>query len=88
MTESDQVSHWIERLKAGESEAANQIWHLYFDRLVRSVRQRQYGWRFAFFGVMAVNVVSLFARLRLLTTNFGAVQTSEGAPLTTLFKEQ
>ena len=30
-----------------------------------------YGWRFAFFAVMAVNVVSLFARLRLLTTNFG-----------------
>lgn len=43
MTESDQVSHWIERLKAGESEAANQIWHLYFDRLVRSVRQRLLG---------------------------------------------
>jgi len=32
----------------------------------------QYGWRFAFFAVMAVNVVSLFARLRLLTTNFGS----------------
>ena len=31
-----------------------------------------YGWRFAFFAVLAVNVVSLFARLRLLTTNFGA----------------
>lgn len=31
-----------------------------------------YGWRFAFFAVMAVNVVSLFARMRLLTTNFGA----------------
>ncbi|MEM9967859.1 MAG: MFS transporter [Pseudomonadota bacterium] len=30
-----------------------------------------YGWRFAFFAVMAVNVVSLFARLRLMTTNFG-----------------
>lgn len=30
-----------------------------------------YGWRFAFFAVMAVNVVSLFARLRMLTTNFG-----------------
>lgn len=30
-----------------------------------------YGWRFAFFAVLAVNVVSLFARLRLLTTNFG-----------------
>ncbi|MEM7004478.1 MAG: MFS transporter [Pseudomonadota bacterium] len=31
-----------------------------------------YGWRFAFFAVLAVNVVSLFARLRLLTTDFGA----------------
>jgi MFS family permease len=30
-----------------------------------------YGWRFAFFAVMAVNVVSLFARLRLLTTELG-----------------
>ncbi|MEM1391352.1 MAG: MFS transporter [Pseudomonadota bacterium] len=27
-----------------------------------------FGWRFAFFAVMAVNVVSLFARLRLLST--------------------
>ncbi|UOA30196.1 MFS transporter [Pseudosulfitobacter sp. DSM 107133] len=32
----------------------------------------QHGWRFAFFAVMAVNVVSLFARLRLLTTDFGS----------------
>ncbi|MEM8871470.1 MAG: MFS transporter [Pseudomonadota bacterium] len=31
----------------------------------------QFGWRFAFFGVMAVNVVSLFARLRLLTADLG-----------------
>jgi len=31
-----------------------------------------YGWRFAFFAVMAVNVVALFARLRLLSTDFGA----------------
>ncbi len=31
-----------------------------------------YGWRFAFFAVMAVNVVSLFARIRLLNTDFGA----------------
>ena len=30
-----------------------------------------YGWRFAFFAVFAVNVVSLFARLRLLETDFG-----------------
>lgn len=31
-----------------------------------------YGWRFAFFAVLAVNVVSLFARIRLLTADFGA----------------
>ncbi|MEL6412222.1 MAG: MFS transporter [Pseudomonadota bacterium] len=31
-----------------------------------------YGWRFAFFAVMAVNVVSLFARIRLLQADFGA----------------
>ncbi|WP_022706928.1 MULTISPECIES: MFS transporter [Paracoccus] len=31
----------------------------------------RYGWRFAFFAVIAVNVVSLFARLRLLETDFG-----------------
>ncbi|MEO0971599.1 MAG: MFS transporter [Pseudomonadota bacterium] len=35
----------------------------------------KWGWRFAFFGVMAVNVVSLFAKLRLLTTDFGADET-------------
>ncbi len=34
-----------------------------------------YGWRFAFFAVMAVNVVSLFARIRLLTEDFGADDT-------------
>ncbi|MEM9838606.1 MAG: MFS transporter [Pseudomonadota bacterium] len=31
-----------------------------------------WGWRFAFFGVFAVNVVSLFARIRLLQADFGA----------------
>ncbi|PIL22019.1 hypothetical protein P775_01595 [Puniceibacterium antarcticum] len=43
----------------------------------------QYGWRFAFFAVMAVNVVSLFARLRLLTTNFGSDEKTmmKSAPL-------
>jgi len=30
-----------------------------------------YGWRFAFFAVMAVNVVSLFARIRLISASFG-----------------
>ncbi|MEM1375282.1 MAG: MFS transporter [Pseudomonadota bacterium] len=36
----------------------------------------QYGWRFAFFAVMAVNVVSLFARIRLLQTDFGGDEES------------
>ncbi|MEM6681170.1 MAG: MFS transporter [Pseudomonadota bacterium] len=38
-----------------------------------------YGWRFAFFAVMAVNVVSLFARIRLLSADFG----SDGRLITT-----
>lgn len=49
----------------------------------------QYGWRFAFFGVMAVNVVSLFARLRLLTANFGADnQEIKLAPFRPMFRAQ
>ncbi|MEM6616321.1 MAG: MFS transporter [Pseudomonadota bacterium] len=48
-----------------------------------------FGWRFAFFGVMAVNVVSLFARLRLLTADFGADRIAvQSAPLLALFKNQ
>lgn len=48
-----------------------------------------YGWRFAFFAVMAVNVVSLFARLRLLTADFGADETPmQSAPLGKLIREQ
>ena len=37
------VSHWINLLKDGDSIAANRIWQLYFDRLVRSVRGRLAG---------------------------------------------
>lgn len=50
----------------------------------------QYGWRFAFFTVMAVNVVSLFARLRLLTTNFGSDEATmmKSAPLGFLLRTQ
>ncbi|MEM9371359.1 MAG: MFS transporter [Pseudomonadota bacterium] len=49
----------------------------------------KFGWRFAFFGVMAVNVVSLFARLRLLTADFGAEKLRpEPAPIVPLFREQ
>ncbi|MEM7440115.1 MAG: MFS transporter [Pseudomonadota bacterium] len=44
-----------------------------------------YGWRFTFFAVMAVNVVSLFARLRLLQTDFGADDvTFKSAPFLSL----
>lgn len=49
----------------------------------------QYGWRFAFFAVMAVNVVSLFARIRLLQTDFGGDEDSfRMAPLGELLRTQ
>ncbi|MEM1160574.1 MAG: MFS transporter [Pseudomonadota bacterium] len=48
-----------------------------------------YGWRFAFFGVMAVNVVSLFARLRLLTADFGPDKLPpKPAPLIPMLRRQ
>lgn len=43
MTNSTNVSHWIDLVKAGDSAAATRIWQHYFDRLVRSVRARLYG---------------------------------------------
>ncbi len=43
MSESQNVSHWINLVKHGDSAAANRIWQHYFDRLVRSVRHRLYG---------------------------------------------
>ena len=43
MSESQNVSHWINLVKDGDSSAANRIWKHYFDRLVRAVRQRLYG---------------------------------------------
>ncbi|MEM6726929.1 MAG: MFS transporter [Pseudomonadota bacterium] len=48
-----------------------------------------YGWRFAFFAVMAVNVVSLFARIRLLQTDFGGKDESfQMAPMGELIRTQ
>lgn len=43
MSNSSNVSHWIELVKSGDSAAANRIWQLYFDRLVRAVRARLNG---------------------------------------------
>ncbi len=37
------VSHWIDQVKAGESDAAIRIWHHYFDRLVQAARKRLRG---------------------------------------------
>ncbi|MEM6972872.1 MAG: MFS transporter [Pseudomonadota bacterium] len=48
-----------------------------------------YGWRFAFFGVMAVNVVSLFARIRLLSADLGVERLQPNpVPWGLLFREQ
>lgn len=43
MSDNNNVSHWIDLVKGGDSAAANRIWQLYFDRLVRAVRRRVYG---------------------------------------------
>ena len=43
MSETNDVSHWIDLVKYGDSVAANRLWQHYFDRLVRAVRQRLMG---------------------------------------------
>jgi len=40
MPSDGSVTFWIERLKAGEPKAAQQLWEGYFDRLVRLARAR------------------------------------------------
>jgi len=40
MDPTGSVTYWIERLKAGEPEAAQPLWEGYFDRLVRLARAR------------------------------------------------
>lgn len=48
-----------------------------------------FGWRFAFFAVMAVNVVSLYARLRLLNADLGnAPEVTQSAPMGDLLRTQ
>ena len=43
MSNTNNVSHWIDQVKCGDSVATNRIWHHYFDRLVRSVRHQLQG---------------------------------------------
>ena len=39
MTAGDSVSRWIDRLKAGDPDAAQRLWERYFGRLVRLARR-------------------------------------------------
>jgi DNA-directed RNA polymerase specialized sigma24 family protein len=43
MPDEENVSHWIELVKDGDSLAANQIWAMYFERLTRAIRGRLVG---------------------------------------------
>lgn len=43
MSKFTNVSHWINLVKTGDTDAAHRLWQHYFDRLVRSVRGRLYG---------------------------------------------
>ena len=43
MADESDVSHWIDRVKTGDAEAAHRLWQQYFDKLVRAVRRRLQG---------------------------------------------
>lgn len=43
MSEGSEITQWIDRVKLGDSMAANRLWEHYFDRLVRRVRGRLAG---------------------------------------------
>lgn len=43
MSDSPHISHWIDQVKEGDSFAAHQLWHHYYDRLVASARQHLRG---------------------------------------------
>ena len=48
----------------------------------------EWGWRFPFFAALAVNVVSLFARVRLINSQFGDELILESAPFGKLLRRQ
>lgn len=39
MSEENNVSHWIDQVKEGDSMAASVLWEHYYDRLIRNVRK-------------------------------------------------
>jgi RNA polymerase sigma factor (sigma-70 family) len=45
MSEVEPVSQWIERIKAGDEEAATRLWETYYDKLIRLVCHRMRGAR-------------------------------------------
>ncbi len=45
MTDKERISHWIERVKDGDSRAAYELWQHYYERLVRAARQKLLGSR-------------------------------------------
>lgn len=47
MSPAEPVTLWIQRLKAGDKDAIEQLWNRYFDRLVRLARRRLGGKRSA-----------------------------------------
>jgi len=40
MPDGDSVTHWIDRIKEGDSVAAQKLWERYFEKLVRFARRR------------------------------------------------
>lgn len=45
MPEREPVSEWIERIKAGDQEAATKLWNKYYDKLIRLACRRLKGAR-------------------------------------------
>lgn len=43
MTERSNVSHWIDRVKTGDSEASERLWNHYYERLVKAARAKLQG---------------------------------------------
>lgn len=43
MSDSPNLSHWIEKVKEGDSLAAHRLWHHYYDRLVAEARKQLQG---------------------------------------------
>lgn len=43
MPEHENISHWIDQVKDGDSVAAEELWHHYYQRLIQNVRRHLRG---------------------------------------------